>query len=514
MEFHAVILCGPGKALTPFSSIRSTGTPKALLPIANRPMIEYVLEWCDRAFFPQVTVVCDDDSKDAISGALEQYKKKREQQQAALIAEEEGSHGAVPGSVGASNNASSGAVANDTPSNISVVTLTTEHSGEILHHLYKTSTLKKFQNFVLLPCDFVTDLPPQVLIEAYRNKSESDLGLLVHYRNQFDNIEDKKSKIFKKNYTIYTDVDDGQTRLLDIMSSEDVDFHKALQLRTQMCWRHANSTVATKLLNSCIFFGSGELIFPIFENPQEKFTDSYFRHRSATKVIRDLAKRSWKHSEPRENVGFLILPQQATFFRINNTPVFMEANRYFMKLQASSRAQQQHAATTAAQSSGQQPPKDKNSANVGADSLVGHATTLDEKTTVKRTVVGTDCKIGKRVKLTGCVILNNVTIEDDVHLENCIVGNNVIIHSKARLTACNIESTLEVAKGTQAKGESLLCLSLEGLVAGGDEGDNFAVGSESDSDDYDSEEDDSESGSGSEGELDEYGDNSDGLFAY
>lgn len=477
MEFHAIILCGPGKALSPFSQVRSTGIPKALIPIANRPMIDYVLEWCEKAFFPKVTVVCDLESGEQIQKAVDQYNNEK-------VAKEK----AVDEADGVNDD---GLFSRS----VDVLPFHSSSSGEILYHLYKTNALKAHSNFVFLPCDFITNLPPQVLIEAYRNKNDTDLGMLVYYKNQLD-IEDKKSKIFPKNYTVYTELDDGQCQLLDIYSKEDIDFHKTLQIRTQMCWKYPNSTISIKMLNSSIFFGSTEQIFSVFDN-EDKYTESYFHNRSVTKIIRDLARRSWKHSELKETVGFSILPQQATFFRVNNTPVLMEANRHFMKLQAINKGQhQQHASN----------PKEKGSANIGIDCLIGEDTILGEKTNVKRTIIGSSCNIGKRVKLTGCLILNNVTIEDDVQLENCILGNGVIIHNKLRLTNCNVESSLEVAKGTQSKGDTLLCLSLEGIVEDDEDALDF---------DSDGSESDDESGSDYSYDYeDEYDDNSDGLFAH
>ncbi|KAK6204971.1 translation initiation factor eIF2B subunit [Scheffersomyces amazonensis] len=479
MEFHAVIVCGSGKSLSPFSRIRSTGTPKALLPIANRPMIDYVLEWCEKAFFPRVTIVADSDCQEEIERAIGNFKVNY-----AKVKQE--------------NADESGVDSNDGHNTIiDVLPLDTDNTGEILLHLYKSSSsLDDYRSFVILPCDFITNLPPQVLIEAYRNKEDSDVGLLVTYYNQLD-IEDKKSKIFPKNYTIYSELSDGKCQLLDMYSNEDIDFHKALQIRTQMCWRHGNSTISTKLLNSGIFFGSKDAIFKIFDENPDKVTDSYFKNRPITKIVRDLGRRSWRHSSAKETIGCIVLPQQATFFRNNNLPVLMEANRYFMKAQAIAKA---------TQGSGQ-PQKDKTAANVGIDSLVGDNTTLGERTNVKRSVVGSNCIIGKRVKLTGCLILNNVTIDDDVQLENCIIGNNAIIHSKSRLTNCNVESTNEVVKGTQAKGETLLCLSLEGLVE-----DESALSEEEESSETD--ESGSDFSDDYDAEEDEYAGNEDGLFAY
>ena len=45
--FQALILCGPGVSLNTFTSTPEE-LPKALIPIANRPMVWYPLDWCYR----------------------------------------------------------------------------------------------------------------------------------------------------------------------------------------------------------------------------------------------------------------------------------------------------------------------------------------------------------------------------------------------------------------------------------------------------------------------------------
>lgn len=454
MEFHAVILCGAGHGLSPFSRVRSTGTPKALLPIANRPMVDYVIEWCEKAFFPKITIISDETTKDEIETGFSSYRAKM-------------------------------GVQKDV--NIEFIAMNVESSGALLVNICKHVGLNK--DFVILPCDFITDLPPQVLIEAYRSKSDSDIGLIVNYKNQL-NIEDKKNMIFPVNYTIYSNNDDGNCQLLDLYSHEDIEFHKSLPIRTQMTWRYPNSTVSTKLLNSSIFFGSTNIL-TILESNANKFTDSYINNRPLLKIIRDLARRSWKHSKNLQTIALLIIPHQATFIRSNNTATLLEANRYFMKTQASNKAQ-----NLPLQS------KEKGVAHIGLDSLIGTNTTIGEKTNVKRSIIGENCIIGKRVKLTGCLILNGVNIEDDVQLENCIIGHDVVIQSKSKLTNTNVESTHSVPRGTMAKGETLLCLSLEGIV---DHDHEYDDSDSEDSDESDSDTDDYE---------DDYVDNDDGLFDY
>jgi hypothetical protein len=45
--FQALILCGPGIGLSTFTSIPDE-YPKALVSVANRPMVWYALDWCYR----------------------------------------------------------------------------------------------------------------------------------------------------------------------------------------------------------------------------------------------------------------------------------------------------------------------------------------------------------------------------------------------------------------------------------------------------------------------------------
>lgn len=461
MEFHAVILCGPGKQLSPLSKVRTTGTLKPLLPLALVPMYEYVLDWCEKAYFSKITLACGEDEKSELDAALKKYKARKST--AATLEDSESS--------------SDSANTLQFTESIHVAAFDTSSNGEILRQLVQQNEESALDHFVMLPCDFITDLPPQVLIEAYRCRQDTDMGMLVSYRNQLE-IEDKKNKIFPKNYMLYSeDQSLGHTQLVDHYSNEDIEFHKNLPVRTQLAWKHPNLSVSTRLFNSSIFFGDSKEISSFFTKNHKKFSEGYFTTRPLIKIIRDLARKSWQSHLQVSTIGLFVIPDVVPFMRANNLPVYMEANRHFLKIQARELSQ------------GKAPAhKDKTAANVGADSIVAEGTVLGERTNVKRSVVGAGCVIGKRVKLTGCVILDGVIIEDDVQLENTIVGSSAIIHSKSKLVNCNVESTHEVPQATHAKGDTLLCLSLEGLVDSEDEsssGDDDD--SESSYDDYEAE---------------------------
>ncbi|KAL2135789.1 hypothetical protein VTI74DRAFT_6855 [Chaetomium olivicolor] len=66
---QALILCGPGSSFPTFTA-NPDENPKALLPIANRPMVWYPLEFCYRAGVTNITLVCPPSAAAAIDTAL------------------------------------------------------------------------------------------------------------------------------------------------------------------------------------------------------------------------------------------------------------------------------------------------------------------------------------------------------------------------------------------------------------------------------------------------------------
>ncbi|KAF6008409.1 hypothetical protein HII12_004158 [Brettanomyces bruxellensis] len=398
MEFNALIFCGKGSSLSPFSSVKDTGTSKALLPVANRPMIEYVLEWCDQAPFKTVTVVCGTDALADIGKVVETYKEKR------------------------------GEELNST-STLSCLCSGGATTGSVLNEIMKTQKFLYKRNLVILPCDFITDVPPQVFIEIYRENSDENLGLAVSYKNLFENID---SKVLKTNYTVYAKDENGNGVLLDMYSKPFVAMTKFLKIRTQMLWRYPETKVSMKLLDSFIFFVNSKL-FDIVESKGEQFITG----RSANKIKRDIARRSWSHSLKKGNF-------------------YMEANRYILKQHA--RITNIAGANAAAQKSKE---GGKNSANVGADCIVGQSTELGVRTSVKRSVIGNDCKIGKNCRISACIVLDHAEIGDDVHLENCIIGKKAKLESRCKLVNCNVEGCYIVGKGVSLKGETLTNISLD-----------------------------------------------------
>ncbi|KAI9802150.1 MAG: hypothetical protein M1833_002071 [Piccolia ochrophora] len=67
--FQALILCGPGVSLNTFTS-SPQDFPKALVPIANRPMVWYPIDWCYRMGITNINLITPPSSASAISTAM------------------------------------------------------------------------------------------------------------------------------------------------------------------------------------------------------------------------------------------------------------------------------------------------------------------------------------------------------------------------------------------------------------------------------------------------------------
>ncbi|KAI0431376.1 nucleotide-diphospho-sugar transferase [Xylaria sp. FL1042] len=66
---QALILCGPGSSFPTFTS-NPDENPKALLPIANRPMVWYPIDFCYRTGITNITLICPPSAAEAMTTAL------------------------------------------------------------------------------------------------------------------------------------------------------------------------------------------------------------------------------------------------------------------------------------------------------------------------------------------------------------------------------------------------------------------------------------------------------------
>ncbi|KAG6862207.1 hypothetical protein C0995_002137 [Termitomyces sp. Mi166 len=144
-------------------------------------------------------------------------------------------------------------------------------------------------------------------------------------------------------------------------------------------------------------------------------------------------------------VGIVVHRAEAGFAtRVNTIPKFLEINRRFL-------SQVTYTLPTE--------PKDRSlidqKAQISSDTMIGGSTQVSERTTIKKSVIGRHCVIGKMAKIVGCVLLDHCVVEDGAKLEGCVLGKNTKIGSKAELSRCVTQAGYEVEAGETFKGEKL-----------------------------------------------------------
>ncbi|KAF5025700.1 hypothetical protein F66182_2218 [Fusarium sp. NRRL 66182] len=97
------------------------------------------------------------------------------------------------------------------------------------------------------------------------------------------------------------------------------------------------------------------------------------------------------------------------------------------------------------------------------DSLIAENVTVEEKTSIKETVIGANSQINEGAKLSQCLLMEGVVVGKGCKLTRCILGKRCVIGDGSILTDCEAQENLLVEARTEDKDNKLM--SSEGLEA-------------------------------------------------
>lgn len=92
---------------------------------------------------------------------------------------------------------------------------------------------------------------------------------------------------------------------------------------------------------------------------------------------------------------------------------------------------------------------------VGPQCMLGEGSQMGDKCSVKRSVIGRHCRIGSNVKVVNSVVMNHVTIGDGCSVQGSVICSNVQLQDRAVLKDCQVGAGFVVTAGSEYKGESL-----------------------------------------------------------
>ncbi|TFK22604.1 nucleotide-diphospho-sugar transferase [Coprinopsis marcescibilis] len=467
-EFLAVLVAGFGNGLLPLTSDHGDDPcPKALLPVANKPLIEYVLSWLEQSGITDVLLICPAIHHPALYHHI---------------------HSDVSSS----------------PLRIDLQTYEeTQESPagtcELLRHFANRIT----EDFVVVPCDFIAppDLPLSELLNKFRvectlNDTLVTTCWLPAHTPEKNILSDEWGPSPSPPPIVW---DKATSTLLHVDTPDDLDRNgEELELNMGLVSRFPRTKLSSSFIDSHVYICQKKLL-PILQQQKklESFREDFLpwlcknqykqtdlngdgkanetlphtivsqspalEHSTSIQTTsisvatedQILATKDEDNAEPATDIAASPKPNKVSIvthrsdagqaLRINTIYNFLEVNRHFLTSVS-------YALPT--------DPKNRSlidqKAAISVDTIIGESTQVSEKTNIKKSVIGKHCVIGKFVKISGCVLLDHCMVEDGAKLDGCILGKSTKVGAKAELVRCISAAGFEVSSGDILKGEKLV----------------------------------------------------------
>ncbi|KAG6314830.1 hypothetical protein E4U22_008426 [Claviceps purpurea] len=522
---QALILCGPGSSFSTFT-LNPDENPKALLPIANRPMVWYPIDFCHRMGITDITLICPPSAAKAMNSAF-------------------------------SINPFLTGLPLPRPDILSPQGLDLNTGTAEILRLPEIRDLVK-SDFVVLPCDLVCELGGDKLLQAWMVKSASltDLlsggdctkgteashsgGLGVWYDTKSstpvkgeetdfiataplqsshggtdkesafsslselvysiptdslnDLMEEKKSLPIRhgllraharlRMYTTHRDahiyifprwVMDfvSENELLDSIGEDVIGWwakagwQAGLAEKLQMPTRYGSSSTAEEDDNDSMSSSVGSSLGPDSKGPG-KAPDASKASTTAANSARHLDSQTNSTNVP-PFLAYIHSNQVGqenalTIRRVDTAQLLLATSLQLAKLESIEEVGPETASPFAHARKVAYPEGVKPRTTITkADSLIAENVTVEEKTAIKESVVGANCQIKEGAKLSQCLLMDGVVIGKGCKLTKCILGKRCVIGDYSVLTDCEVQENLLVEAKTEDKDNRLM--SSEGLEA-------------------------------------------------
>ncbi|KAI0308713.1 UDP-3-O-glucosamine N-acyltransferase [Amylostereum chailletii] len=476
-EFVAVVLAGIGNQLFPLTSDNGDApSPKALLPVGNRPMIDYPLTWLEQSGIIDVLLICPSSHRPSISHHIHSGTSSSSYPSLRVDVQ----------SYDESEDLSSG-------------------TCTVLRQV--SSRIQK--DFVLLPCDFIP--PPSLNLTSMLNKLrvETDLDGAIVTSCWFSAQRSDKGVVPEEwgpgaGSTMPIIWDNTSGTLLHVDSADDIDRNNEdFELRMSLFAKYPRTTVSSKYQDSHVYVCKRAVLDVLhlksnFESFREEFIPwlcklqyqrakqqkygRVFKHTSNHSVQTLALRHSTLFSgptkvkyletgspsdSPSQRAASLSMPSSPIEANSEDPPIlslrvgvvihedgfigrantlvgFLELNRKFL-------GQATWVLPT--------DPKDRSlidpKSQISSDSMIGDSTQVAERASIKRSVIGKHCVIGRSVKIVGCILLDHCIVADGARLDGSILGTNTKVGAKAELVRCLTQAGYDVEAGETFRNDKL-----------------------------------------------------------
>eukprot|EP00761_Pharyngomonas_kirbyi_P006908 gb/GECH01006917.1/.p1 GENE.gb/GECH01006917.1/~~gb/GECH01006917.1/.p1 ORF type:complete len:422 (+),score=94.81 gb/GECH01006917.1/:1-1266(+) len=421
MDIQAIILAGgEGQRLYPLVD----NTPKALLPLANNPMIYYQLTLLEKAGFKECFVVTVESSAVPISKYVNEIYR-----------------------------------GNIKPTVLTIADGT--DSAQALVHI--KDSIKS--DFLVISCDLVTDFPIQALARQHLTENAT-LSVLL----KDDTLHKKSMKqedVLAS--TEYWGVDEENKRLAYFASSADIE--DSFELSASFLRRTPPFTLRTTLADSHLYIFS-RWVLDLLEKKSNMQSIKHdlvpflirLQHRKKAQLLKtDVPHYAFDNAQDLALSLSTSQEKQSDFVKCMVHVIPAKKGEYCLR--ASTRQSYTHInnelATNKVPSYKPESaalPK-SNAIKIGAKCVVGEGLQPSGKLSVKMSIIGKHCSVGEDVKISNSILMDHITIEDKCVIQNSIISSSARIQSGTELKDCSVGSSFTVSKG-KYKGE-MLCRTRE-----------------------------------------------------
>jgi len=457
-DLQAVVLAGgEGSKMFPLTE----GVPKCLLPIANMPMIWYVVNYLEKSGLKDIIIVVQSGCALQITQVLH-----------ALF------HDDV---------------------NFDVVSLPDEDELGTADALRLVKD-KIHSDVVVVSSDMMTNVPLHRLIDIHRTYGSSFTAMLTkRVELQAETPKNDKKKQLNPNFGTrdFVAVDKKEGRLIFLSNEADLE-QESISFKKSILKQYPHLKLDTELTDCHLYVFKKWLVQYLcndykMENIKSDFVPHILRKQFSTPktvvkqddLSRDLSfppdvetipnnalkdifsycvadeltdyLRDWSGYNGRclkDQIKCHCFVADGFCLRVNTLPAYTHINREFLKLKdtvALPKDQQLiHPTVNLAERS-----------HIGNDCLVGKSVSVGSNVTIKRCVVGEHCNIGTNVKISNCILMKNVRVSDGCKLQNSIICENADIQQNCSITNCQVSAGHTLKEGSEVQNEAIVNEEME-----------------------------------------------------
>ncbi|XP_066548154.1 translation initiation factor eIF2B subunit gamma isoform X2 [Amia ocellicauda] len=401
MELQAVLMAaGGGSRMMDLTY----STPKALLPVGNKPLIWYPLNLLERVGFEEVIIITTKEIQKLLS--------------------------------------------TDTKMKLDIVCIQEDAdmgTADALRHIQQ----KIKTDILVVSCDLITDAALHKVVDLFR-AHDATLSMLMSKAHEFtETVPGQKGKKKTGEQRDFVGVDSSGKRLLFMANEADLD--EDLVIRKSILRKHPRMHIKTGLVdahlyclkkcvvdfladNKSITSIRGELVpylvskqFSRSTNSQKtkeeseqdqkkneaKTADIYISSKDEDLLQLARDKSCWNDHRGDMNDAYhggklrcyVHIMEDGMCYRVNTLAAYIEANRL-----------------------------------VGSDSIIGPSCQVSDKTSIKRSTIGASTTIKEKVKITNSIIMNGVTIEEGCSIQGSVICSQAVIGRGADIKYCLVGS--------------------------------------------------------------------------